>query len=135
MTHKDATELLAEFPVGATLPPYTVAVSPAANERYWRSAGVDHPTLQAGALYPPLAANLVILTIQQVEPTPLLHARSQLVAHRIAETPAELMVIASVADRYERRGRAYVVVTADITTADQPDPLWTASNTFTTAGR
>ena len=135
MTHSDTVDLLAEFPTGTTLPPYTVAVSPAANERYWRSAGVDHPALRAGALYPPLAANLVILTIQQVESTPLLHARSRLVAHHRADTPAELTVIATVTDRYERRGRAYVVVTAGISTAGGPEPLWTATNTFTAAGR
>ena len=134
MTHSQG-ELLDAFPAGATLPPYTVAVSPAANERYWRAAGVDHPALRAGALYPPLAANLVILTIQQVESTALLHARSRLVAHRRAEAPAELTVIASVADRYERRGRGYVVIAADITTSDDPEPIWTATNTFTAAGR
>lgn len=127
--------MLGEYPVGSTLPPYTVAVSCAANERYWRSAGVDHPALRAGALYPPLAANLVILTIQKVESTALLHARSRLVAHRRAETPAELTVLAAVADRYERRGRAYVVIGADITASDDPEPVWTATNTFTAAGQ
>ena len=129
------TELLPEFPVGATLPPYTVAVSPAANDRYWRSAGIDHPTLRAGALYPPLAANLVILTVQQVDLTALLHTRTRLVAHRIAHAPAELTVTAWVTDRYERRGRRYVVLTADVTTSESPEPIWTATNTVTAAGQ
>src|SRR5262245_475403 len=37
---------------GTELGPLRVTVSPAANERYWASAGVDHPALREGALYP-----------------------------------------------------------------------------------
>jgi hypothetical protein len=36
--------------VGTALGPLRITVSAAANERYWASAGVDHPALREGAL-------------------------------------------------------------------------------------
>ncbi|MFA5882286.1 MAG: hypothetical protein WDA60_00350 [Acidimicrobiia bacterium] len=115
--------------VGAVLPRFSVTVSAAANARYWQAAGVDHPLLRAGALYPPIAANLVVLTVLAVDPAPLLQTRQALRCHRRASAPAELWVDATVTERSERRGRRYTVVTAEIATAD--GPLWTAASTFT----
>ena len=34
--------------VGTALGPLRITVSPAANERYWSSAGIDHPELREG---------------------------------------------------------------------------------------
>ena len=122
-------EVLPGTAVGAALPRFSVTVSAAANARYWRSAGVDHPLLRAGALYPPIAANLVVLTVLAVDPAPVLQTRQALRCHRRAAAPAELWVDATVTERTERRGRRYTVVTAEITTPE--GPLWTATSTFT----
>ena len=67
---------------GTELGPMRITVSAAANERYWASAGADHPTLRQGALYPPVAANLAILLFQTVATRPLLHTSQRLVSHR-----------------------------------------------------
>lgn len=113
--------------------PLTLAISRAANERYWSSAGVDHPSLRAGALYPPIAANLTVLVLQSVVPRPFLHTAQRLVAHRRADADVELTVTGTVTDRYEKRGREYVSVTARITLPDG-SPLWTSVATFCEAG-
>jgi hypothetical protein len=115
--------------VGTDLGPLRITVSAAANERYWASAGVDHPALRQGALYPPVAANLAILLFQTVATRPLLHTSQRLVSHRRAEAGTELTVTGTVADRYEKRGREYAVVDAVIALPDG-EPLWTSTATF-----
>jgi hypothetical protein len=67
------------LPSGSDLTPLRVIVSPSANERYWSAAGVDHPALRAGALYPPIAANLTILMFQQTCAEPMIQTRQRLV--------------------------------------------------------
>lgn len=114
---------------GTRLGPLRVNVSGAANERYWASAGVDHPALRGGALYPPIAANLTILLFQTVAARPLLHTAQRLVAHRRAEAGTELAVTGTVTDRYEKRGREYAVVVAVVELPDG-EPLWTSTATF-----
>jgi hypothetical protein len=106
-----------------------LTVSPAANERYWSSAGVDHPVLRDGALYPPIAANLAILLFQTVATRPLLHTAQRLVCHRRGEAGAELEVTGTVVERYEKRGREYAVVEAVVSLPDRA-PLWTSVATF-----
>jgi hypothetical protein len=113
---------------GRSLGPLTFTVSAAANERYWANAGVDHPALRSGALYPPLAANLTILLFQTVAPRPLLHTAQRLTCHRRAPVGAELTVTGVVTDRYEKRGRDYAEVTATVRAAGRP--LWTSVATF-----
>jgi hypothetical protein len=114
---------------GTELGPLRITVSAAANERYWASAGVDHPTLRRGALYPPVAANLAILLFQTVASRPLLHTSQRLVSHRRGEAGTELTVTGTVVDRYEKRGREYAVVDAVVTLPDG-EPLWTSTATF-----
>jgi hypothetical protein len=114
---------------GTRLGPLRFAVSSAANERYWAAAGVDHPVLRAGALYPPIAANLTILLFQTVATRPLLHTSQRLVSHRRGEAGTELTVTGSVTDRYEKRGREYAVVDAVVALPDG-EPLWTSTATF-----
>jgi len=121
------------LPVGTPVGPFTVAVSRAANERYWAAAGADHPLLRAGALYPPIAANLTVLTVQTVCDRPLLQTAQRVVAHRRAEAGTELTTTGTVTERYEKRGRDYMVVTADVTLPDG-ERLWTSVATFTPAG-
>lgn len=121
------------LPLGAPVGPFTVSVSRAANERYWSAAGADQPLLRAGALYPPIAANLTVLTVQTVYDGPLLQTAQRLVAHRRAEAGTELTTTGTVTERYEKRGRDYVVVTADVTLPDG-ERLWTSVATFTPAG-
>jgi hypothetical protein len=106
-----------------------ITVSPAANERYWASAGADHSLLRDGALYPPIAANLTILLFQTVAERPLLHTAQRLVCHRRGEAGTELSVTGTVVDRYEKRGRDYAVVHA-VVTLPGGDPLWTSTATF-----
>jgi hypothetical protein len=111
------------------LGPLTFAVSRAANERYWRSAGVDHPLLEAGALYPPIAANLTILLFQTVAPRPLLHTAQRLECHRSAQSGQDLEVRGTLIERFAKRAREYAVVQAEVTLADG-DRLWTSIATF-----
>ncbi len=115
--------------VGTDLGPLRITVSSAANERYWASAGVDHPTLRRGALYPPVAANLTILLFQTVATRPLLHTSQRLVSHGRGEAGTELTVTGRVTDRYEKRGREYAVVDAIVALPDG-EPLWASTATF-----
>jgi hypothetical protein len=68
-----------------------------------------------------------------VAPAPLLHTAQRLIAHRRATAPAEVVVSGHVSDRTQKRGREYLEVTAEITTADG-EPLWTSIATFVEAG-
>jgi hypothetical protein len=120
--------LAPEQPLG----PLRLAISSAANERYWRAAGVDHPLLRAGALYPPIAANLTVLCFQQTVPDAMIQTRQRLKCHRIAPADVELVTFGRVVSRYEKRGREYVDIEVAVITASEPDePLWTSWVTFT----
>ena len=114
---------------GTGLGPLRITVSAAANERYWASAGVDHPTLRQGALYPPVAANLTILLFQTVATRPLLHTSQRLVSHGRGEAGTELTITGTVVERYEKRGREYATVDAVVSLPDG-EPLWKSSATF-----
>ena len=120
--------------VGTALGPLTLAISRAANERSWSSAGVDHPVLRAGALYPPIAANLTVLLVQTVLDRPLLQTAQEIRAHRRADADVELTTTGTVTDRFEKRGRDYLVVTAEVALPDGA-ALWTSVATFCEAGR
>jgi hypothetical protein len=115
--------------VGTALGPATFTVSAAANERYWSAAGVDHAVLRGGALYPPIAANLTILLFQTVVPRAMIQTEQRLVCHRRGEVGTELTVRGAVVERYEKRGREYLVVEAVVELPDG-DPLWTSTATF-----
>src|SRR5262249_49864689 len=109
-----------------------LTISPAANERYWRAAGVDHPALRAGALYPPIATNLTVLLFGQACSDPVIQTRQRLECHDRADAGSELVARGSVVDVYETRGRAYVDVEAVISTRATPHvPLWTSTVSFT----
>jgi len=122
-----------ELAPGTPIGPFSVTVSTAANERYWRTVGADHPALRAGALYPPLAANLTVLTFQQTCPEAMIQTRQRLVCHRLGRAGTELVSEGTVTARYEKRGRAYVDVTVTVSTAGDASPLWTSEVTFTPA--
>src|SRR4029077_11334200 len=79
-----------------------LTVSPAANERYWRAAGIDHPRLRAGALYPPIAATPTILCFQLTVPDAMIQTRQRLRCHRSTLAGAELVTTGRVVDRYEK---------------------------------
>jgi hypothetical protein len=114
------------------LGPLRLTVSAAANERYWRAAGVDHPLLRAGALYPPIAANLTVLCFQQTVPDAMIQTRQRLKCHRTAPADADLIAFGRVVSRYEKRGREYVDIEVAVITATEPEePLWTSWVTFT----
>lgn len=119
---------------GDALGPFEVTVSEAANERYWRAAGVEHPALAAGALYPPIAANLTILMFQQHCPHAMIQTRQRLRCHRTEQAGAPLVVTGRVVARYVKREREYVDIEAVVHTAGEPDsPLWTSYVSFTPA--
>jgi hypothetical protein len=123
-----------ELVAGTPLPALRLTVSPAANERYWRAAGVDHPVLAAGALYPPIAANLTVLCFGQACTEPVIQTRQRLRCHRRAAAGSELYTIGRITARYDKRGRRYVDVQAVVTTAGAADdPLWTSEVSFTPA--
>ncbi|MDP9332967.1 MAG: hypothetical protein M3Q30_06630 [Actinomycetota bacterium] len=123
-----------ELTPGSVLGPLRLTVSRAANERYWRAAGVDHPALAAGALYPPIAANLTVLCFSQVCPEAMIQTRQNLRCHRRVAAGVDLVTTGVVAQRYEKRGRTYVDVETTVVTADSPDdPVWTSAVSFTPA--
>jgi hypothetical protein len=122
-----------ELVPGMRIGPLRLAVSAAANERYWRTAGADHPALRAGTLYPPIAANLTALTFGQHCADPMIQTRQRLVCHRRAPAGAELVVTGEITSTYEKRGRDYADVRATIVTAEDDAPLWTSEVTFTPA--
>jgi hypothetical protein len=119
--------------VGDPLGPLVLTISRAANERYWASAGVDHPVLRAGALYPPIAANLTVLLTQTIVKRALIQTTQHVTSHRRADADVELTTTGTITDRHEKRGREYLVVTADIALPDGA-PLWTSVATFCEAG-
>jgi hypothetical protein len=130
--HNHATGF-GELGPGTALGPFRVTISAAANERYWQAAGVDHPRLRAGALYPPIAANLTILTFQQACPEAMIQTHQRIVCHRGQAAGAELVVRGEVTTAYAKRGRDYVDCTLTIATAADDAPLWTSEVTFTPA--
>lgn len=116
---------------GTTLEPFTVEISAAANDRYWDGAGVEHPLRTALALYPLIAANLTVLTFARLCPDAMIQTRQRLVCHRRADAPATLRTTGRLSERYERRGRTYVVVDTEVEVDDEP--LWSSSVVFTPA--
>jgi hypothetical protein len=120
--------------VGTVLGPLEFTVSHQANERYWSAAGLDHPALRAGALYPPIAGNLTILLFQTIAERPMLQTTQHLVCHRRADAGVALTVSGVVAERYEKRGRQYAVVEALIALAEGA-PVWTSRARFTEVAR
>jgi hypothetical protein len=128
------TKAFSDLAPGDRLAPLRTTVSPSANERYWRAAGVDHATLAAGALYPPIAANLTVLCFGQLCPDAVIQTRQFLRSHRRVEAGAELVTTGRLVRRYEKRGRAYVDVETTVSTADAPDEaVWTSEVSFTPA--
>ena len=122
----------ASLHVDQPLGPMRLTVSPAANERYWRAAGVDHPALRAGALYPPIAANLTILCFQQTCPDAMIQTRQRLQCHRVAQAGAGPDDVRTRRRATRKRGRDYVDIEVAVITTDAPDqPLWTSWVTFT----
>ena len=99
--------------VGDRFPELAIRLSARANERYWAGAGVDHAARTTGVLYPPMAANLTILLVQQVSPEALLHAEQALACVASATGDAQLRVNGTVAERFEKRGREYAVIEQD----------------------
>ncbi len=116
---------------GDTVGTLVLTVSAAANERYWRAAGIDHDLLRAGALYPLIAANLTVLTFTKRCAEAMIQTRQYLVCHGRGASDVALTTTARVLDRYERRDRPYIVVSADVTQRDAP--LWTSTVHFTPA--
>ena len=131
--HTDASGSTVGFAAlapGTVLPPLSLTVSAEANRRYHEAAGVVHPALQAGALYPPIAANLTILLLQQTCHEAVLHTRQRLRSHRRAEAGTPLVVTGRVGDCFEKRGRWYMEVEATVSD-EAGDPIWTSVATFT----
>ena len=119
-------------PPGTALGPWVVTVSAAANERYWNAAGADSPLLAAGALYPPIAANLTVLLFAQACPEAMIQTRQRLRCHRSEQAGTPLAVTGRVVGVFEKRGRRYVEVEAVVTAEARPDePIWTSIATFT----
>jgi hypothetical protein len=128
------TKAFSELTPGTVLEPLRITISAAANERYWRAAGVDHPALAAGALYPPIAANLTVLCFGQLCPDAMIQTRQTLHCHRRVDAGVELVTTGRITERYEKRDRVYVDVETTVATADAPDdPLWTSEVSFTPA--
>jgi hypothetical protein len=119
---------------GQDLGRLALTISSAANERYWRAAGVDHALLRAGALYPPIATNLTVLLFGATCPDPVIQTRQRLRAHSRAPSGIELITTGAVTNHYEKRGRDYVDVHTEVMAADAPDtPLWSSDVSFTPA--
>ena len=130
--HRDATGFAALQP-GTPIGPHAVTVGLAANERYWRAAGADHPALRDGALYPPIAANLTVLAFQATCPEPVIQTRQRVVCHRRVQAGCELVTTGAVTARYAKRGRDYVDITVTVTAGPDAESVWTSEVTFTPA--
>ena len=109
-----------------------MTISEAANDRYWDGAGVEHPLRRAAALYPLIAANLTVLTFANLCADAMIQTRQRLVCHRRADAPATLRTTGAVTERYQRRGRTYIVIETEIT-IDGDLPLWSSTVVFTPA--
>jgi hypothetical protein len=118
-----------QLAVGDELPVLRLTVSESANERYWRAAGVTHPALSAGALYPPIAANLTVLCFGQLCPEPVIQTRQRLECERVQHAGVELETTGRVVGRTTKRGREYV----DIETIVRADgeTVWRSLVSFT----
>ena len=116
---------------GTELPPLALTISAAANERYWRAAGVRHPTLEAGALYPPIAANLTVLCFARVCADPVIQTRQVVRCHGRADAGVELVTAGTVTARYEKRGRTYIDIATTVTI--DGELLWESEVSFTPA--
>jgi hypothetical protein len=128
------TKGFSDLAPGDPLAPLHITVSAAANERYWRAAGVDHQVLASGALYPPIAANLTVLCFAQLCPDAMIQTRQSLRCHRRVDAGAELVTSGRVVSCYEKRGRVYLDVETTVVTADAPgQPVWTSEVSFTPA--
>jgi hypothetical protein len=104
--------------VGTQLGPWALELRAAANDRYWEGAGIDHPARRAGVLYPPLAANLLIVALQRICDEPLLHLGQRLRTRAAATAPARLRVTGSVRRRWEHRGREHLEIAAEVVVQD-----------------
>jgi hypothetical protein len=104
--------------VGTQLGPWSLELRAAANDRYWEGAGIDHPARRAGVLYPPLAANLLIVALQRICDEPLLHLGQRLRTRAIATAPARLRVTGSVRRRWQQRGREHLEIAAEVVAQD-----------------
>lgn len=122
----------AALEVGQLLGPLPLTVSAAGNVRYWNAAGVDAAPLRAGALYPPIAANLTVLLLQTATSRPVLQVGQRIVNRRVVKADTPLVIEGLVTERFARRGREYAVVHAAIRTAGPGDgePLWASVATF-----
>lgn len=127
----------AEVCTGTRLGPRRMPLSAAANERYWRAAGLDDPALSSdhrrGVAYPMIAANATVLAWLDACPTPMIQTRQHLICHRAIETPATLETRGSVLARFERRGRDYVTVRVEVGSGDDSGTCWTSEVDFTPA--
>lgn len=123
------TKTFAALAAGDELPLLRLTVSEAANERYWRAAGVAHPALAAGALYPPIAANLTVLCFGQLCPEPVIQTRQRLACTRIQHAGVELETTGRVVARTTKRGRDYVDVETTVRAAGEV--VWTSFVSFT----
>lgn len=121
----------ADLSPGVPVGPLELVVSVAANARYRQAAGVDHPALTGGALYPPIAANLTVLAFQATCAEPVIQTHQRLVCHRKAHAGTRLRCEGRILRSYAKRGRAYVDVEVVVTTVPDGAPLWTSEAGFT----
>jgi hypothetical protein len=124
-----ATKRFDQLAVGDELPVLRLTVSDGANERYWRAAGVAHPALSAGALYPPIAANLTVLCFGQLCPEPVIQTRQRLECERVQHAGAELETTGRVVGRTTKRGRDYVDI--ETTVRANGETVWRSLVSFT----
>ncbi len=72
--------------------------------------------------------------VQTVLADPLLQTAQRLECHRMARSPADLVVAGVVTARFAKRDREYMVVEAVVSLVGE-DALWTSVATFTPVAR
>ncbi|GGU97482.1 hypothetical protein GCM10010182_12150 [Actinomadura cremea] len=99
-----------DLTIGHEYPSVPLGLSPAGAADYARVVGRGRDPYGPGGV-PPLSLDTLYPVKEVVDlPTGTVHARESIEFHARPDLGADLRVRLSIADKYERRGRLYVVV-------------------------
>jgi hypothetical protein len=114
-------ELNYDVPVGTEFGPFEHPLDATAMDMYLKGSGNVHPWHREGSSYRPVIAppgmlgNLTLRLIDSmyILQTGTLHAKQELEFHHPVRLDGKLISRGRIADKYERRGRKWIVFEAD----------------------